>query len=346
MLVMKIGLSQSEDERRQPPVVYPELVARAEAVPGVMSATLGADFAFGSGVWQKSVWVEGQPPEQSQNSGFNVIGPGFFSSVGIPVVLGREFTRQDSLGAPKVVMINDAFARRYFPGQSPVGRHLGDAGANSVRKFEVIGVVGNSRNMFLRETPGPMLYQPLLQDEQVSSVVLHVRARGNPKLLQERVRSQIREIDKRIPVYDVMTLSERVSLAMRRDRMMAVLASFFGSLALLLTVIGVYAVITYAVERRTTEIGVRRALGATEANVLWMVLRETLTLVVAGAALGIPLSFACTRVLKAMLYGVSPQDPTSLAWCIGVLITAGIAAGYLPARRAMRVDPMVALRYE
>jgi predicted permease len=346
MLAMRIALNPREYQRSQIAAVYQRLKERAAAVPGVTSVALGWDFAFSSGTAGKSIWVEGQPPEESQGAGFNVVGPDFFSTAGIPVLLGREFSIRDTLDAPKVVIINEALARRYFLDQNPIGRHLGDEGAKSIGKYEVIGVVQDSRNMPLRRDPGPVLYQPLLQDEWASSVVLHVRTRSDPRLVLSAVRTEIRAINPKLPVYDITTLSERRSLALHQDRMMATLAGFFGMLALLLTAVGVYAVLAYAVGRRTVEIGVRMALGATRAGVLWMVVRETLTVVAAGVALGIPISLASGKVLKAMLFGVKPQDTFTVVFCAGVLLAAGLVAGFLPARRAARVDPMAALRTE
>jgi putative ABC transport system permease protein len=348
MLVMTIGLGWREYQQTYPSSVYREIVERVQGVPGVRSVALGANSVFSSGDWVKSVWVEGQPPEQDQMGAFNVVGPGFFSTVGIPVLEGREFSGRDVLGAPKVVVINEAFAKRYFPEQNPIGRHLGDQGAKSILKYELIGVVADSRNMFLKKAPGPVLYQPLLQDEHgdAGNVVLHVRTRGNPKLILDRVRGEIRALNPHVPVRDVMTLSERLSLAQRPDRMMAILASFFGSLALLLTAMGIYGVIAYGVGRRTKEIGVRLALGATPARVLGMIVRETLMLVAAGAIVGLPLAFICTRWLKSMLFGVGPQDPITAAACLIVLLLAGLAAGYVPARRAALLEPVSALRTE
>jgi len=261
---------------------------------------------------------------------------------------GREFSPRDAAGAPKVVIINEAFAKQYFPSQNPIGRHLGAEGEKSTFKYEVIGVAADTRNIFLKNAAGPFFYLPLLQDEWATSlnVVLHVRTRGNPKLMTDRVRAEVRALNPHFPVRDVTTLAERLSLAQRPDRMMAILASFFGSLALVLTAIGIYGVIAYGVGRRTREIGVRLALGATPANVLGMIVRETLTLVAAGAIVGLPLAFVCTRVLKSMLFGVEPQDPVTALACLGVLLTAGLAAGYLPARRAALLEPVSALRAE
>ena len=347
LLVVEIGLNPREYQRVYPVSVYQELLERVRGVPGVVSATLGADFAISSGGWWKSIWVEGQPAEKRQMAAFNVVGPGFFSAVGIPLVRGREFSPRDAVGAPKVVIINEAFAKQYFSGQDPVGQHLGDEGEKSTFKYEVVGVVADSRSIFLKNAAEPFFYQPLLQDEWgAGDVVLHVRTRGSLALMTDRVRAEVRAFNPHLPVRDLTTLAERLSLAQRPDRMMAILASFFGSLALLLTAMGIYGVIAYEVGRRTKEIGVRLALGATPHKVLGMIVRETLVLVAGGAALGVPLVLVCTRVLKSMLFGVEPQDPGTVVVCIGVLSMAGLAAGYLPARRAALLEPVSALRAE
>jgi ABC-type antimicrobial peptide transport system permease subunit len=198
--------------------------------------------------------------------------------------------------------------------------------------------------MSLRRAPGPMLYQPLLQDDWASNVVLHVRTSDNPWLVRDRVRAAIRAIDPRIPVYDETTLEERRSRALTEDRMMAALSGALGLIALLLTAVGVYGVIAYSVGRRTAEIGIRMALGASASSVRWMVVRETLALVGIGGAIGVPLALAAATLLRSTLFGVLPRDPVTLAVSVLVLIGTGALAGYLPARRAARLDPASALR--
>ena len=344
MLTMRIGLSARETQRRETAHVYSELVDRVITIPGVTAAALGWDFAFGSGSSGKSVWVEGQPVERPQVAGFNVVGPGFFTAAGIPLLLGREFTPADAAGARKVVIVNYAWVRKYAGGRNPIGMHLGDEGAASIGKYEVVGVVQDSLTMSLRRAPFPMLYQPLMQDEWASNVVLHVRTAGDPRLVRDHVRAAIRSINPQLPVYDETTLADRRSLALSQDRMMAALSAALGLMALLLTAVGIYSVIAYSVGRRTAEIGIRMALGATAASVRWMVVRETLVLVTIGGAIGIPLSLTGARVLKSMLFGVAPEDPLTLAATLAVLIGAGLLAGYLPARRAARLDPASALR--
>jgi ABC-type antimicrobial peptide transport system permease subunit len=198
--------------------------------------------------------------------------------------------------------------------------------------------------MSLRRAPGPMLYQPLLQDDWASNVVLHVRTSDNPWYVRDRVRAAIRSIDPRLPVYDETTLEERRSLALSQDRMMAALSGALGLIALVLTAVGVYGVMAYSVGRRTAEIGIRMALGASAGSVRWMVVRETLTLVGIGGALGVPLALAGATLLRSMLFGVVTRDPLTLAVSVLVLIGTGALAGYLPARRAAKLDPATALR--
>jgi putative ABC transport system permease protein len=198
----------------------------------------------------------------------------------------------------------------------------------------------------MRREPDPMLYQPLLQDEWGSSVVLHVRARGNPRLLAGPVRDAIRTTDPNVPVYGVTTLDERRALALTQDRMMALLASALGAIALLLTVVGMYGVMAYRTARRTAEIGTRLALGATAAAIKWMILREALALVTAGAAIGILVALTLVPLLRTRLFGVGPQDPLTIGVSLAVLAAAGALAAFLPARRASRLAPIDALRQE
>jgi predicted permease len=344
MLTMRIAFGPRETGRRHETQIYSDLVERVGAIPGVTTAALGWDSALASGRASKSIWVEGQPVERAQSAGFNVVGPGFFEASGIPLLLGREFTGADAAYAKKVVIVNEAWVRRYAGGQHPIGMRLGDEGAGSIGKYEVVGVVKDSRSMSLRRDPEPMLYQPLLQDEWASSVVLHVRTSDNPWLARDRVRAAIRAVDPRLPVFDETTLEERRSMALAQDRMLAALSSALGLLALVLTAIGVYGVIAFSVGRRTAEVGIRMALGANAGSVRWMVVRETLALVGIGGAIGVPIALAGAMLLRSTLFGVMAWDPLTLTVSVLVLIGIGALAGDLPARRAARLDPAAALR--
>ena len=347
VLLMKIGMSTREFKVPElPSSEYQQITDRVAQVPGVLSAAFAGDYGFSAGGWNKSVWVEGLPPEQSQESKDNVVSPGFFSTVGLPLRAGRDFNATDSPESPKVVIVNEAFARRYFPGQNPIGRHVGDSGAKSILKYEVIGVVTDARTMRLRDEAEPFLYQALLQEKSAYNAVLHVRTRGNPALLQQRIVGAIHASDSRLPVYAITTSLDRFSLAIHREKMMAYLGSFFSILALLLTAVGLYGVIAYSVVRRIPELGVRLALGASRADVTRMVLRETLVLIGAGSAFGLVLALAAGPLLRSMLFGVRAQDAVTSIVCAALLAVIGIAAGALPARRAGRLDPMAALRME
>jgi putative ABC transport system permease protein len=346
MLTLRIALGPRESGRREPVRVYTDIVNQVQTIPGVARAALGWDFALASGGANKSIWVEGQPPDQSQSTGFNVVGPGFFATAGIPVVLGREFAASDDGSARKVVVVNEAWVRRYSPSGSPIGLHLGDEGAGSVGKYEVVGVVRDTRTMSLRTPPAPMLYQPLLQDEWASSVVLHVRTAGNPWAVKDRVRAAIRGLNPRLPVYDLTTLGDRRSLGLSRDRMMATLSACFAAAALILTILGMYGVIAYSVARRTAEVGLRIALGATPAGIHWLIARDVLATIALGVGAGIPLARAGARIIQSMLFGVTAGDPIVLLLSVSAVLAGGALGGYLPSRRAARLEPAAALRAE
>jgi predicted permease len=342
LLVLRIDIGQARYQGAAAENFYREIVSRTQSLPGVITATVAANDVFGSGGWAKAVWVEGRPAEENQTAAFNVVGPGFFATTRIPVLLGREFADQDALGTPKVIIVNEAFARRFLPGLNPIGHHVSDPAA----KYEIIGVVKDAKYRTLREQVQPMVYEPLFQEDHATGVSLHVRTHGNPIPLVAGIREQIRSVNSALFVHDARTLSEVVARSLQRDQMMAVLASFFGLLAMLLTCIGLYGVIAFAVARRTKEVGVRIALGARRPELLWLVLRETLVLVAAGALLGIPAALGFSRVLRNMLFGLQPNDLATMAGAVLVLLVVGSIAGYLPARRAAKVDPIAVLRCE
>jgi len=327
---------------------YRQLLERLNALPGVRSASLAGNVAFGEGCWNKTIWVEGHQysADEDQTAEFNEVGPRFFDTVGVPLVLGREFGPQDHMGAPRVVLVNQAMARRYFPNENPIGKHFGDHGPASSGKYEIIGVVRDSKYGSLREQVGPTVYDPLFQVQQAKPVVLHVRTPGNPASVVARIRQEVQVIDRDLPVFDVQTLAEQVQSSLHQERMFATLSGFFGLLALLLSCIGLYGVVAYSVARRTNEIGIRMALGAQGVQILWMVLREMLLLVTAGVVLGLPTALASTRIVANQLYGVKPTDALTLVAATLVLAVVATLAGYLPARTASGVDPMVTLRYE
>jgi putative ABC transport system permease protein len=272
----------------------------------------------------------------------NNIGLNFFNTMGIPLLAGRDFTTDDKPGAPLVVIVNDEFARRYLA-ENAIGKRL-RFGSDSPWR-EIVGVARTARYRNLREQPLPFIYVPLAQDYQ-ANVTLMVRSAGDPSLLIGPLRNELRAVNKNVPVFSVQTMSQGIDTQIGVDRMVAVLLSMFGGGALLLAAIGIYGVMGYAVAQRTREIGIRIALGAEQRDILKMIIGQGIFLVAIGAGVGLVLALAATRVLESLLFGVSATDPLVFSVVLLVLVGVALLACYLPARRATKVDPLVALRYE
>jgi predicted permease len=258
---------------------------------------------------------------------------------------GRSIEERDSQNAPLVAVVNETMARRYFSG-SPVGRSMQLVnGPNRGKPVEIIGIVRNAKYNDLRADVKPMFYVPIVQMPR-SLRSLEVRTALPLAAITGPVRQALADVSKDVMIRRVVSLSEQVDLSLAAERLIMRLCSFFGILAMLLACIGLYGVMSYAVAQRTGEIGIRMALGASSHSVLWLVLRQALTVVGAGVAIGIPLAWASTRLVASFLYGLSPTDAPTIALAAVLLLSAAVLAAYLPARRAARVDPMVALRYE
>ncbi len=338
------SLSKSIQDRRR---FWKLLTERLAPLPGVVSASLAGDAVFGNGGWNAAIWVR-QPDgtERATRVPFNVVGPGFFCTVGIPLFAGREFGEMDQANSPPVAVVNRTLARELFGEENPVGKRFGNAGAGSSSQIEIVGVIGDAKYGGLRQQPTPMFYMPLFQHFEERPYYAHVRMAGNPSAAIAAMRRQIQAIDQDISVYDVRTINEVIDRLLQPDRMFAVLASVFGLLALLLTSIGIYGVVAYQITRRTGEVGIRMALGAQRGDVLWMFMRETLLVLAVGAAIGLPAAVAAAHILRSLLFGLEPSDPVTMISAMVALGGAGALAGFLPARRASRMEPMVALRLE
>lgn len=329
---------------------------RIARIPGVQSVSF-AMFTFNQGVWSDDVSVEGVPrsEENSHSVLYNVVGPGFFQTMGLPLLAGRNFTSQDTTKTPAVAVINQTMQRRFFPSGSAVGHHFGlGTDPFASRDIEIIGVVKDAKYASLGESQRMAAYFPYSQRIQYFGNLLVRTSRSSGELSPE-VRQAIVQVNPSLLLNGVSTLSERVSDSINNQRLIAQLSVFFGSLAVLLAAIGIYGLTSYAVAQRTNEIGVRMALGATRSNVLWMVLRDILRLLMTGLAIGIPLSFASTYILSrlevpqldsSMLFGLNPSDPSSLGLATAVILGVALAAGYLPGHRAAHIDPLIALREE
>jgi predicted permease len=280
-------------------------------------------------------------PGEYDTSLFNFVSPDLFITLGIPVVAGREFTDRDDADAPRVAVVNEAYARRFFGTGNPLGQRIGNGGEP---QFEIVGVVGASKFSNMREDSPLMVFRPLAQNAFSSERTLYVRTAGSPAGLVDSVRTAVRRLDSLVALYDVKTFSEQMDETLVQERLIATLSAWFGGLALFMAAMGLYGLIHYTVVRRRREFGIRLALGASSRNVAGLALAESMMLVGAGIALGAGASIPLARAFRTLLFGVSPSDYTILIGAAGVMIAVAIAAGWLPAWRAARVDPLQTLR--
>ena len=324
-----------------------DLIQRVAAMPGVRSVSLAGNAVFGNGGWSETIWLR-QPDGSEHNAQVadNVVGPGFFETVGIPLLAGREFGGQDRENSPRVAVVNLAFARKCFHQEDPIGQRFGDRGPNSSSGIEIVGVIGDAKYRDVRQQPPAMFYQPLAQDFEKRPYELHVRTAVKPSTEIAAIRREIQTIDGAASVYDVRTIEQVVEDSLQHDRMFALLASAFGLLAMVLTSVGIYGVMAHQVARRTAEIGIRMALGADRRDILWMTLRDSLKAVTVGVVLGIVAAWVASRLIASTLYGINPHDPAITTAAAFLILVVASATALIPARRAARLDPMVALRHE
>jgi predicted permease len=326
------------------PGLYQRLIERIEAVAGVRSASISScGLASGCKSFMDGLNIGGyqrRPGEQVLLQS-NFVGPKYFTTVGMQMLVGRELDARDSERAPKVAVINEAMARRYFANRSPVGERFGYGKPN----IEIVGVVRDARVTNVRDAAVAMAYYAMQQWKNYSDNI-DVRAAGDPRWIVGEVRRAVREVDPNLPVNRVNTMTEQIGASLNQEWLVAYLTSAFGILSLVLASVGLYGVMSYAVARRTAELGIRIALGAHPAQVLWMVLRESLVLVGLGVMFGLPLVFATSRFLKGMLFGLAPNDSATVVSAMLALVAVAAVASYLPALRASRIEPTVALRYE
>jgi predicted permease len=270
-----------------------------------------------------------------------LVSPNYLQTMQIPLVAGREFSLSDTDASQLVAIVNQEFARRYWPNEDPLGKRLRADG----KWFTVVGVAHNSDTESLNQKPKPFLYLPLFQDYS-SYVAIHARVAGNPLAYVSAVQNAIHELDADLPLFDLMTLDSRIELNSTDDRIGGVFVGAFGVIALVLAAVGAYGVLAYTTRQRTHELGIRIALGAEPRDVFGLVLRQGAILAVSGIAIGLAASFALTRGLSSTLFGVSATDPLTFTAVAILLLFVALLACYLPARRAMRTDPLAALRYQ
>jgi predicted permease len=324
--------------------LYQQIEQRVGTLPGVRAASFSI-FAFNEGTWNNSIWVQGYlAGHRETDVHHNAVGNGYFAAMGIPLLAGRAFGPQDSATSEKVGIIGETTALTMFPVGSPIGQHYGRDPHNP-GDIEVIGVAKDVKYNSLDEAPQPGDYLPYSQNVRYLND-FEVRYAGDSVAMVTAIRQSIHDVDSSLPISDVITLHEQVARSVTKQRRVAQLSSFFGVLAVFLSCIGIYGLISYIVSRRTNEIGVRMALGAARSQVLWMIMRESLWLVALGILIGVPVALASERLVSTVLFGLRPNDPLTLLAGVAMLLAVATLAGYLPARRASRVDPMIALRYE
>jgi len=328
---------------------YRQLTDRLTQLPGVTSAALAVVPVLDGNEWDSSVTVEGYTAKQGEGVGphMQFVSPGFFETMGIGVLLGRDFTLRDDKGAPKTAIVNERFAKRYFGGASPIGRHIGQGGDPGTKlDIEIVGVVKDTRYESMRDEIPYEVYLPYRQMPFVQGMTAYLRAQGDPVGLFPMLRQVVREVDSNVPVYRMRTMEQQVDKSLVTERMLAMLATVFGCLATVLAAVGLYGVMAYMVVRRTREIGIRMALGASGGGVIWLVMREVVLLAVIGVTIGLPAAWALTRLVQTQLFGIDPADvPTMAMAAFGIALVA-LVSGYLPARRAIGIDPMRALHWE
>ena len=321
-----------------------EVEEKVMALPGVQGASFSF-VIFNQGQWTSRVFT-GEPdqPEGQRSVRQSVVGPAYFTTMGIPLLSGRFFGSEDTDKSQKVAIISESMAHRFFPNGSPLGKRFGTYG-RELGEFEIIGVVKDAKYGTVTEELRPMAYYPHSQRPQSLNNFV-VRTSGAQAGIVPQVRRAVAEVSRNLPIDDVVSLSEHIGRSLTQQKLVARLASFFGLLALLLACVGLYGVLSYSVARRTNEIGIRKTLGAQSRDVLLLVLRDTFAMVLIGVVIGLLTASYVTRIAESLLFGLKPTDPLTLATATVLLIVFAVFAGYLPARRATKVDPMVALRDE
>ncbi|MDQ2712427.1 MAG: ABC transporter permease [Acidobacteriota bacterium] len=327
--------------------LFVDLQDRIRHLPGVVSASAVSVPVLAEDNWQNTVHVEGYRSREGEdmNPGFNRLLPGFFTTLGAPLIAGRDFSERDTAGAPQVAIVNETFVKRFVPNGRAIGLHFG-LGGGGPTPYEIVGVVRNVKDGDLKEEAKPYTYMSALQDEKPSSMTYYVRTMHNPKAIAQSIRQMLRSLDTSLPIYDLKTLENQIDQTQFIDRLFAWLSSAFGILATLLAAIGLYGITSYSVARRTHEIGIRVALGAEQRNVFQLIMREVLLLTIVGIAAGAPLVFWVAKIASGEVFGIKSNDPFLITTAILVIIAVSALAGFIPARRAMRVDPIRALRYE
>jgi predicted permease len=328
--------------------LYERVEDALRALPGVTGVTSATVPLMAGNNWGNSVAVEGfnAGPDTNTDSRFNVVGPAYFQTLGMPLLAGREFTPADTMGTPKVAVVNEAFAKKFNLGRDAVGQHMGDDGANGKLTMEIVGLVQNAKYSDVKKEIPPQFFRPARQDERAGFITFYARTSTDPDQFLANIPKAIARLDANLPVENLKTLPNQIRENVFLDRFISVLSTAFASLATVLAAIGLYGVLAYTVTQRTREIGLRMALGAAPARVRGMVMRQVGVMTLAGGAIGLAAAIGLGQLAQSLLFQLKGSDPAVLAASAIGLTVVALAAGFIPAHRASQVEPMTALRYE
>ncbi|MEO8337783.1 MAG: FtsX-like permease family protein, partial [bacterium] len=328
-------------------VLFNRVEQELAGIPGIVAVTDGMVPLLSGDNWGNNVHVQGFQcgPDIDCNSRFNEIGADYFKTFGVSLIAGREFTPSDQLGGQRVAIVNEAFAKKFKLGNDVVGKFIGDGDTDSLN-VEIVGLVKNVKYSQVKDSVPPVFYRPWRQDSRAGDLYYYVKSSLPPEQMLGTLRATMKRIDPSLPVEDLKTMPQQVKENVFLDRMISILSSAFALLATLLAGVGLYGVLSYSVQQRTREIGVRMALGANSARVRALVMKQVVMMLVVGGVIGIAAALGLGRAARSMLFQLEAHDPTAMALAVVLLSCVALAAGFIPARRAALVDPMNALRYD
>ena len=346
VLLFRISPVMNRYDEKRTVALYDGLLERIRAVPGVRSAALVNPALLSGSTNISSFYIRGRTYARDEDNGMHrmVVSPNFFDTMEIRLAAGRPLTERDTATAPKVALINEAAAKKHFPNENPIGQRFGSSVENN-SQIEIVGIVHDAKYSSVRDPAPPTFYIPYMQT-RAGGVMVAVRTAGLPASVTSSVREAVRQVDPNLPMMDVSTQIEQVERRFAQEKVFAQAYALFGGLALLLAAIGLFGLMSYSVSRRTNEIGIRMALGAQRQDVLRLVMRESMILVAAGVVVGVAIAAGASRLVTTLLFGLAGTDSLTIAGAIVVMVIVSALAGFLPARRASRVDPMIALRYD